>query len=252
MNWQFLVGPFTDPYERRARVYPGLLLLLPLLILLCCAYGPNRPVPTVFLSLAVTVGGVYALAAISRANGKRLEEKMIKKWGGLPTTIVLRHRDAHYNRYTKEKLHRQLSALAKLPMPIRQDEDANPVDADHRYTAATDQLRQRTRGDKFNHLRRENTAYGFYRNALSLKFMGLLTTVGAMVGGALLGDVLSVRAPYVIIPHLMAPGIPASIAMVSATLIGGLWLSFTKKGLWRVGTAYADRLFECLDELTTP
>ncbi len=82
-----------DPYERKARVVPGLLVALPLLVPLLCVYGAKHPVLTGVIGLLGGCGAIYALASVARGRGKKLEELLVKKWGGMPTTIALRHRD---------------------------------------------------------------------------------------------------------------------------------------------------------------
>ena len=47
-----------DPYERKARVVPGLLVALPVLVPLLCVYGPKHPVLTGVIGL---LGGCGAI-----------------------------------------------------------------------------------------------------------------------------------------------------------------------------------------------
>lgn len=249
MAWSTLLTPFSDPYERKARGLPALLTILPLLVLLGCARGIERPVPTAFLTLFAACGGVTALAAVGRVLGKGLEQRMVCRWGGLPTTLVLRHKTGHYNAYTLERHHTRLENLAGLVLPTPAEEEVNPADADARYAAATDRLRQATRGKKFPHLRRENIAYGFYRNALALKPVGLLLCFASLAGGAVLSGVIQGRPTTIDWNRLVSPGIAGSVAMASAVVISLVWCGLTRTGLKRVGTAYADRLFECLEGL---
>lgn len=251
MSWKVLLAPFSDPYERKARGLPGLLAILPLLVLLCCARGLDRLAPTAFLTLLSAGGGITALAAVGRVRGKGLERRMVRQWGGLPTTLALRHRCGHYNAYSLAHIHGRLQNLTGISLPTASSELADPVDADARYASATDRLRHATKGAKFPHLRRENIAYGFYRNALALKPIGLLTCALGVLGGALLAGVLSSGPPPGIhLDRLVAPGVAAGVAMTTSLVVGLLWCCLNKPGLERVGLAYADRLFECLDTLT--
>lgn len=249
MGWSTLLAPFSDPYERKARGVPALLTVLPLLVLLCCARGIEHPAPTAFLALLAACGGVTALAAVGRVFGKGLEQRMVRRWGGLPTTLVLRHRTGHYSAYTLARHHTRLANLAGLALPAAAGEEADPDDADARYVAVTDRLRQLTRGTKHPHLRRENIAYGFYRNALALKPVGLLFCAALFLGGALLAGVVHGRPPTLDWMRFASPGIAGSVAMTSALVIAAVWCGLTRTGLKRVGIAYADRLFECLDTL---
>jgi len=249
MNWTFLVSAFTDPYERKARAFPGLLVILPLLISMCCMFGPARPLPTALLALVVTAGGVFALAALARVAGKRLEEKLVVKWGGMPTTLALRHRDSRFNTYTKQGYHQRLAQLTGIELPTAEEEARNPADADARYETAVARLRNMTRGPQFPHLRRENIAYGFYRNALALKPHGLGAALVGFALGAQSANAFALQRPYVRFENLFHPGPLAAIALVTAAVMAVVWLSFTKANLRRIGFAYAERLFECIDAL---
>lgn len=249
MNWNFLVASFKDPYERKARLFPGLLVILPLLISICCVFGPTQPIPTAVLTLVATAGGTFALASLSRSAGKRLEEKLVAKWGGMPTTIILRYRDNHYNRYTKQAYHQKLGHLSGIELPTAQEETVDPTDADERYEAVTAKLRGMTRGPDFPHLRRENIAYGFYRNALALKAQGIASAVLGILLSAFTANAFTLNPPYVAMANILHPGAPIALAMISDAVIAIAWLSFTQNGLRRVGFAYAERLFECLDSL---
>lgn len=176
----------TDPYELRARLFPALLVIAPLLILFCCAVGPKYPLLTTVVAGASTFGLPFAIAIQARVAGKRLEEKLLAKWGAWPSTIVLRHRDARYDKYTKQHYHQELSRRFDIALPSEAQEKADPIDADQRYTAVSTRLRLSLRGGNHRHLQRENIAYGFYRNALALKVPGLCVAALGFVSGAML------------------------------------------------------------------
>ena len=66
-----------DPYERKARVIPGLLVALPVLVPLLCVYGARHPVLTGVIGLLGGCGAIYALASVARGRGKKLEEMLV-------------------------------------------------------------------------------------------------------------------------------------------------------------------------------
>lgn len=76
--------PETLRYERKARVTPGLLLALPLLVPLVAVYGPKNAVLTGILAVLGGCGAIFALDNIARGRGKRLEEALVRHWG-VPT-----------------------------------------------------------------------------------------------------------------------------------------------------------------------
>ena len=181
--------------ERKARVMPGLLVVLPLLVPLLCVYGPKRPVLTSVLGLLCGCGAIYALASVARGRGKKLEEALIKDWGGMPTTIALRHRDAFLDSVSKQRYHAAITAKLGIAMPAAQEESADPLKADDVYGGATKRLRELTRGDK-QLLLKENIAYGFHRNMLAMKPVGIVTCLFGIVYGLLIANVLQVAPAY--------------------------------------------------------
>lgn len=69
-----LIEQLKDPYERKARVTPGLLLALPLLVPLVAVYGSKNAVLTGVLAVLGGCGAVFALANIARGR-----ERVLKK-----------------------------------------------------------------------------------------------------------------------------------------------------------------------------
>ena len=68
---------------------------------------------------------VYFLASIARSKGASLQEKLIGKWGGWPTTIILRHSDNTIDVGTKARYHLRLSSLPGAPvLPSEEEERA--------------------------------------------------------------------------------------------------------------------------------
>lgn len=70
-----------DPYERKARVIPGLLVALPLLVPLLCVYGAKHPVLTGVIGLLGGCGAIYALASVARGRGKKVGRIPSEKMG---------------------------------------------------------------------------------------------------------------------------------------------------------------------------
>ncbi|WP_186092478.1 hypothetical protein [Burkholderia gladioli] len=239
-----LIDYLRDPYQRTARVFPGLLTVLPLLIPLLWILGPRSPILTALLALVTSCGAVYGLASGARGLGKRLEERLVKKWGGMPTTIILRHRDTHLDDYTKSRYHKIISEKLQTTLPNAEDEQRDQVSADQIYSGVTRHLRELTRGKKYALLLKENIAYGFHRNMLAMKPVGLATSVIGIFFGLLQSQVVQFAPPHIQFSKLLTPGTAAGITLFGATAILFSWLYFTEAHLKRIGYAYAERLFE--------
>ena len=76
-----------------------------------------------------------------------MEETLVKEWGGMPTTIALRHRDTFLDSISKQRYHAVIVAKLGIVMPTVQEEIADPAKADDIYIRATRRLRELTRGD---------------------------------------------------------------------------------------------------------
>lgn len=238
-----------DPYERKARVIPGLLVALPLLAPLLCIYGAKHPVLTSVLGLLGGCGAIYALASVARGRGKSLEETLVKKWGGMPTTIALRHRDKFLDSVSKQRYHNAITAKLAIAMPTAEEELVNPDKADDIYVGATKRLRELTRSNK-QLLLKENIAYGFHRNMLAMKYVGIVSCILGIAYGLLIAKVLQVRPPHFTLLYFADLGLAAGLSlMISLALLAAWLLYFDADSVRQMGFVYAERLFECLELL---
>lgn len=241
-----------DPYERKARVIPGLLVSLPLLVPLLCVYGAKHPILTSVIGLLGGCGAIYALASVARGRGKRLEEKLLKQWGGMPTTLALRHRDKFLDSISKQRYHKEIFSKLGIVMPSAQDEASDPDRADDIYIGATKRLRELTRDNK-NLLLKENIAYGFHRNMVAMKTVGILSCLCGLGYGGLIAGAIRAEPPYFEPIHLVNPGLASGLTiLISASLLLAWLFYFDKDAVKRMGFVYAERLFECLGTLPTP
>lgn len=239
-------GLVKDPYERNARVVPGLLVALPLLVPLLCVYGAKHPVLTGLIGLLAGCGAIYALASVARGRGKKLEESLVATWGGMPTTIALRHRDTFLDSISKQRYHAAITAKLGISMPTEEEEEANPDKADDTYVGATKRIRELTRANK-QLLLKENIAYGFHRNMLAMKPVGIVSCLLGIVYGLLIARVLQVTQPHFDPVRLVDPGLAAGLTLLISLALLSAWLwYFDQAAVKRIGFVYAERLFECL------
>lgn len=238
-----------DPYERKARLTPGLLVILPLLVPLVSAYGPKNPILTGIVALLAGCGAMFALSNITRGNGKKLEVKLEKKWGGMPTTIILRHRDKYLDIITKQRYHDLIETKLGIKLLSAEDENAEPEKADQYIIAATRRLRELNRKNK-GLLLKENIAYGFHRNMLSMKVIGIVSSLCGFIYGLILAKILKIIPPNFDIVNIANPGLPASLTLLISLALLLSWIFYFKQSSVRViGNSYAERLFETLQSL---
>jgi hypothetical protein len=175
---------FLDPYERKARLTPMLVALVPVLVLLLV----YTPIQLEFSVKSITGILLYsaacsALSVFARRAGKRVEEALKTEWGGWPTTLIFRHRDSTIDSMTKARIHSELSRMIPgTSAPTPAEELTDPSAADVVYLAWSEHLRKKARNDskQFPHIFNENCAYGFCRNMYGLRTFVLWISLLAM------------------------------------------------------------------------
>ncbi|MBP1313920.1 hypothetical protein [Herbaspirillum sp. 1130] len=160
-----IVSQFSDPYERQARLIPALLVLASPAIMVIALYGEKATLLSGILSTLLACGLLFLLSDAARQLGKSKEKALWKKWGGTPTTQVLRHSDDTFDEVSKGRYHATLANAMGIQFPTKADEQADPSKADAIYASAGNLLRNATRDTKmFVLLFKDNISYGFRRN----------------------------------------------------------------------------------------
>ncbi|WP_238349258.1 hypothetical protein [Pseudomonas putida] len=169
----------------------------------------------------------------------------------MPTTIALRHRDRFLDGVSKQRYHTAITAKLGIAMPTAEEELANPEQADDTYIGATKRLRELTRSNK-QLLLKENIAYGFHRNMLAMKPVGIASCLVGVLYGLLIAKVLQVTPPHFNPMHFADPGLAAGLTLlISLALLAAWLLYFDQDSVRRMGFVYAERLFECLPSLSS-
>src|SRR2546430_2309815 len=104
-----------DSYERKARVFPALLVVLPLIVFAMSLKLPGEG----WLTKLLVGGGagsavVVALAHMASAAGNRFGDHFWKQHGGLPTVRWLRASDASHSTQQKEQWYLGIEKLTGL------------------------------------------------------------------------------------------------------------------------------------------
>jgi hypothetical protein len=245
-----LINLQFDAYERKARIYPGLLALLPLIFAFAVVLIPQHAIQGILVTSITGCGALYALAALARSRGKAIETRLVKNWGGLPTTIMLRHRDTHIDSVTKKRLHSQIENKTGILMPTLESEVADPGLADEAYAAGAYQLRVTARQCKLPLLEKENASYGFHRNMLGLRWIGFTVAIATGIFLIVTSGLIGLAPPYLLVKALPTISFNYAMAIGISILMLCVWPLFSnERSVRRIGDAYADRLFEAISLL---
>lgn len=236
----------TDPYNRRARLQPALLALLPVGIVALIFFPGLESKAATLVGVAAYFGGATWLTQIGRARGKRLETKLFQSWGGMPSISMLRHRDKRLNKLTKERYHHFLSThIQNIDLPSSEEELNDPETADEVYASANDWLLQTTRDQESAKLIfEENMNYGFRRNFWALRPMALLVDL-VLAAVVIVLTVPLQSSPFSIIELNTATLVALAVIVVHILVV----LGATKKWVLAAAEAYARQLLSACDVL---
>jgi hypothetical protein len=232
----------TDGYERKARLYPALLLAAPIIITVAGIAATKLSTLESLATALAGCGGAFLLTQLARDAGKKREKQFFVAWGGLPSVAIFRHRDTRIDTITKARYHKQLAALvkgAKAPSP--EEERSDPTMADQVYSAWSSYLRVHTRDTKkYSLLFQENVSYGYRRNVCGLRPLGIAVSVLA-----LLGDVAWL---YHVRSTTGTVTTESAAALICVFVLLLLWMfRFTPTWVRIPADAYAERLAETTD-----
>jgi hypothetical protein len=237
-----LRGTIPDRYSIMAQQRPALLMLFPALISAVVLLPSLQSWWAILLAVTGACGVSVALAEFAQGKGKALEPKLISFWDQLPSVSMLRHRDSRLDTQTKCRYKAFLASnVPGLIFPDAVGEAANPAMADDAYQSATNWLLARTRDKKvFRLLFEKNISYGFRRNMLGLRSLGIAVSLVALAGTVI------AAVHETIVSHQMDGMMVLGGLVALAALL--FWITVVKP-TWveAAGIAYARELLAACD-----
>lgn len=243
-----------DPYDRQARLYPALLAISPVVLVAGCLYGAHSSPLTTGAAILASFGFLFWMANLARDRGKTLEPSLFAEWGGKPSIQLLQHSDSRIDPVTKQRYHAALSTRMGIAFPTPEREASEKLEASTVYESATRWLLEHTR-DARSHalLFKENIAYGFRRNMLGLKPLGLSIGSGAVLWAAIASEAVSISASSLQFASPMALPANQVVAVAGSVLLTLMWLvGVTKERVRIAAFAYAERLLAACESLDQP
>jgi len=174
-----MLSKIFDEYERKARLYPALIVISPIILDIYLIVPEIRNLSSTFASVLASLGLLELLAYVSRSGGKSKEKMLFNHWGGIPTSRFLRNSDTTIDPLTKKRYHNFLmKSIRDYKIPSLEDEVVNLASADSIYESGIRWLREKTRDKKaYPLVFKENVGYGFSRNLWALKNMSILLLI---------------------------------------------------------------------------
>lgn len=227
-----------DEYEQRARLTPGLWTVLPVAVVIIALGLKQAPVISFVWGALAAIGGPIVLASFVRQRGRAVQERLFAEWGGAPTTIMLRHAGDAATAVQRESLRREMSKIVALELPTAEQESEDPVRADGVYAEVARRLRDKTLDKKrFPFLFAENKNYGYERNLLGMRPIGMTVSLVCLL-------VLAGVAGAYVFSRSSTAASPAIGALVVLLLFLYWWKVPDALRVRRVADSYAERLFQ--------
>ncbi|MCG7870977.1 MAG: cellulose-binding protein [Candidatus Thiodiazotropha lotti] len=219
------IAQYFDHYVINARVKPALFVVLPLAVTIMAWWPEAQHLGGATLTVMATFGVIAFLSNLISNYGNELQAKLFSEWGGAPTTALLRFADVHLDRNTKERYHMRLEKMIpNLKMPSDREEQQEPMKADSYYISATNYLREHTRDkERFPMVYSDNVAYGYARNLLAMKPLGISVAVLGLVANSVLLFLYHSTELRLDYPHSFQVQLAFGIGTVAVCLVM-LWL----------------------------
>jgi len=217
---------------------------------LCIAalYGAKSPIIVALGSVLATCGGPYLLSSLVRTWGQRAQDRLFRRWGGQPSTLLLRRSYNHLSPLTKARYRELAAARLDIALPTEAEEQEDPAKADQAYVAVADALRPLTNDRRaFPFVFKELMAYGFNRNAHGSRWVGLAVAAATVVTALTHAGALRMQPPYWSTTDLDTAH---TVVLVVSVGFAGLWcFHFSAQSVQQAGFSYAKRLWEALEKV---
>jgi hypothetical protein len=256
-----------DRYTREARLAPAFLSVFPILLVLIAFFPGLRSAVPALLALFCVFGVVRWISHIARGIGDRREKDLYRRWGGKPTTTMLRfaarRTDAHgVPRLSEVEYLLQEAPLLKDIEPMlhkrggprfpTQAEDDCAVEEgkknagkgarhlDSLYEPVVAWMRENSRGNKL--VFEENISYGFQRNFYALKGFAIACGVVALIAQG----IAVFAAWHKIWLHHASRAVSGTVLVAIVAYIIGVCLFVSEDSVMIQGFTYARQLLDSL------
>jgi len=233
-----------DRYSLNARVYPVLILMLPIIVIGLSYSLEYKNYLQLLSSIGVTAALTYLLSNVGRDKGKLQEPNLWKKWGGMPSVQLLGSNNNQIDKLTKSKYINKLINLSPIEN-ITNIEFVNTEYKNEIFRSWTKYLITRTRDTKKHPLvYKELISYGFRRNLWGLKCISIVLLILTLLGN------YSYQAINHGFNNFLHYPIQFFISELILLIILSVWIFLiTENWIKTPAFAYAERLLESIETL---
>ncbi|UTP74284.1 hypothetical protein NFD60_09125 [Staphylococcus epidermidis] len=173
---------FFNKYELKAIIAPGMISIMSFFTTLIIYFPDSLNLGSSLIVIILLIFYIYLFSIIARENGKMVEKKVV-----FSIIKCLSHYTNFkiFRRHFKYKNQRKISLFLQENIPcieLPSYEDARDKKEnyfDDEYDSAIDWLLKNTREDYMT--AQHNMEYGFYRNLLGIKYIGIIIVLISIV-----------------------------------------------------------------------
>ena len=230
-----MISDWFDRYSLQARLTPALLSLFPAILLIALEFPQLYETVAGLVGLALVCGVLTLVSHFARTRGKEVELRLNAKWGGKPTTRFLLNKESQLDDQTHK---RYMSHFAKNIPDWKLGE--NPS-AD--IESSIQWLLGKTRDTAtYSLIFKENISYGFRRNCLGMKQIGLPISIICLVYWAVQVYSNTFELSQVNPSHMVGLTASGLILVWWLFVVGDNWVN-------EAGNAYAKALLGSIDTM---
>lgn len=229
-----------DEYVWKARILVAVLVSLPVLTIIPwitshfqIAHNP------IFISSVVMVACALLASTIVRQLGVFAEKKLIKDWGGLPSTLIMRWRDDAKSDQYKIRIHELVQSKLGIQFLSKEEEMSNPDEADKRIQDAFGRIKSIIWGKSTLPSHADNIDYGFNRNLYGSRWIWIFFCV--------LSIMVLIMGPYLLHETIPMTELFLSMALL-ITIIIVEW-GVIKKQVRHCAFRYAEHAWSALEDI---
>jgi len=211
---------FFNPYEIRARIFPSIIVLLPMIVLFLSILPLSNTTWNVLMKLGILIVVVYGFSYVVRMLGVRFQVTRWKLNGGAPSTIIMRWTDPTFSQELKQQLYTAIAKKYAIIIPNGKEQETDSNQFDQTVIDAFSRIRSdlhKCGDDKLCSI--HNSEYGFVRNLVGSRLVWLAMSIFC----TFLGSIFYYFEPSS--THLLAACVNFIFCVVS--LIGG-WVILPK------------------------
>jgi hypothetical protein len=177
---------FND-YEIRARIAPTIIILLPIIIMFFSIFQIPESIITAIVSFGLFFIVIFALSFIPRELGIKMQQELWKKWGGPPSTLIIRCKDPHLSLELKKQLYKKIEKKYGIELPHQNDQITDPNNFSRIMSAVFNRVRadlhEKSQDERW---KKQNAEYGFLRNLAGSRLLwcviSLIGIFGCFIG----------------------------------------------------------------------